>query len=345
MRKPSAPPIRYAMGRVTVEEGRLAQASPHLAPAPVAVEMAQRLQSHVPANGFFKRVAVRDGFDVSFLDVTVEKSSISQGVDIGPHLSITILIEADGRGWMTDSAGRRIGEDYRYRSGTTYVVFLESDISGSYEIPAGTRFKIVDIRLSLSFLRSLDVVPMLRQAGPRHRLAKASGAGYWIGWFPTSPSLQRAATAMRELAFESGPGDLAVEARALDILSEILDLMKRPADRAAGTVGGRDLARLAAARARMLDDLERAWTIAELAHEVGLNEKKLKTGFRQQFGFPVHAFLQSARLSRAKELLAAGGISVTEVAQRVGYSNLSHFAKIYRRQFGTSPLLDSRRRA
>lgn len=337
MQKPSPDRVHYSMGRVAVEEGRLAQGSPDLAPTPVAAEIAQRLQSNVPASGRFKRVAVRSGFDVSFLDVTIEKASMSHGVDIGPHLSITVLIEADGRGWMTDRDGGRIGDEYRYRSGTTYVVFLESDISGSYEIPAGTRFRIVDLRLSLDFLESLDVVPLLRQAGSRHHLTKALGEGYWIGWFPTSPSLHRAATAAQELAFDPGQNDLTVEARALDILSEILDVMKRSADRMPGAISGRDLARLAAAKARMLDNLERPWTIAELALEVGLNEKKLKTGFRQQFGSPVHAFLQSARLVRAKELLETGQTSVTEVAHRVGYSNPSHFAKIYRRQFGVSP--------
>ena len=36
-------------------------------------------------------------------------------------------------------------------------------------------------------------------------------------------------------------------------------------------------------------------------------------------------------------LLQAGEINVTEAALRVGYANLSHFAKAFKSMFGVSP--------
>lgn len=54
-------------------------------------------------------------------------------------------------------------------------------------------------------------------------------------------------------------------------------------------------------------------------------------------GSPIYAFLQRARLDRARSLIEGGGLSVTEAALQVGYSNPSHFARLFRREFGIAP--------
>jgi AraC-like DNA-binding protein len=47
--------------------------------------------------------------------------------------------------------------------------------------------------------------------------------------------------------------------------------------------------------------------------------------------------MRTHRLLRAAELLSGHGGNVTEVAYRVGFKSLSHFAKAFREQFGVSP--------
>ena len=79
------------------------------------------------------------------------------------------------------------------------------------------------------------------------------------------------------------------------------------------------------------------WTIAGLAREVGINERKLKQGFRQVLGRTIHDHLERTRISAAQTLLAEEGLSVTEAALAVGYSTPSHFAKVFKRRVGTSP--------
>ncbi|MFX7804591.1 AraC family transcriptional regulator, partial [Acinetobacter baumannii] len=79
----------------------------------------------------------------------------------------------------------------------------------------------------------------------------------------------------------------------------LIGLMRRPVQRR-GTPG-RDTRRLAEARALILGDLARNWTIRDIARAVGLNEKKLKSGFRDAYGLPVHGFLQRARLDAARD--------------------------------------------
>lgn len=71
------------------------------------------------------------------------------------------------------------------------------------------------------------------------------------------------------------------------------------------------------ARDLLLSDLARPWTIADLARRTGLNEKRLKTGFRAAFGKPVYRFLQEARLSEARRLLEEEDASVTDAFRRL----------------------------
>ena len=48
-------------------------------------------------------------------------------------------------------------------------------------------------------------------------------------------------------------------------------------------------------------------------------------------------FIRIFRLERAAELLTAEGLNVTEVADRVGFSDPKYFSSCFRRHFGVSP--------
>jgi AraC-like DNA-binding protein len=77
--------------------------------------------------------------------------------------------------------------------------------------------------------------------------------------------------------------------------------------------------------------------LPELARSVGLNEFKLKVGFRVLFGASVFGYLRTQRMDRARRLLAHRELSVTEVAAHVGYQNPSKFAAAFRKHFGFPP--------
>ena len=48
-------------------------------------------------------------------------------------------------------------------------------------------------------------------------------------------------------------------------------------------------------------------------------------------------FIRIFRLERAAELLAAHDLTITEVADRVGFSDPKYFSSCFRRHFGVSP--------
>ena len=48
-------------------------------------------------------------------------------------------------------------------------------------------------------------------------------------------------------------------------------------------------------------------------------------------------YLIQLRMEEAKRLLSSGGISVKDTAKMVGYNNISHFIKTFKRRVGASP--------
>jgi AraC family transcriptional regulator len=106
---------------------------------------------------------------------------------------------------------------------------------------------------------------------------------------------------------------------------------------AAPSLSGSDRARLLRARAILLADLTRAPSLAALATASGLSLVKLKRGFRQLFGNSVYGLFQRERMHQAYRCLQSGEVSVISVAVDLGYSNASHFAAAFRKQFGINP--------
>lgn len=94
----------------------------------------------------------------------------------------------------------------------------------------------------------------------------------------------------------------------------------------------------------LVRDMENPPSLAQLAKMAGLSEKKLKMGFKQVFGLPVFEYFRNYRLEIARELLASGGMNVTEVGMHIGYQNLSHFSHEFFRRYGVTPKKFHRKR-
>ena len=73
------------------------------------------------------------------------------------------------------------------------------------------------------------------------------------------------------------------------------------------------------------------------ARMCGRSLSAFKRDFQQLFNAPPGRWLREQRLRRAKLLLSAGDLQVSEVAFQCGFENLSHFSKAFKEEFGHSP--------
>lgn len=87
----------------------------------------------------------------------------------------------------------------------------------------------------------------------------------------------------------------------------------------------------------ILSNLANHHTISQLSERFGLNEFKLKTGFRQLYELPPFRFLAMERIQKSCTLLKDTNIPVTDIAKMLGYGYTTNFDAAFKRSMGITP--------
>jgi AraC family transcriptional regulator, transcriptional activator of the genes for pyochelin and ferripyochelin receptors len=165
---------------------------------------------------------------------------------------------------------------------------------------------------------------------------------YGIESQPMTPELFRLLDEILYCDASGASRQLYLEGKGLELLALLIDRLEETERASSSRLSQTVIDRLQVARQILLARLETPPSLPELARRAGLNEAKLKAGFRVLFGASVFAYLRRERMEEARRLLRARNYNVTEVAARVGYSNPSKFAAAFRKQFGMSPSAGAR---
>lgn len=102
-------------------------------------------------------------------------------------------------------------------------------------------------------------------------------------------------------------------------------------------VNSADVERLLFIRNELLKDLSVPPVLSELAQIAAMSETKLKQLFKQTFGDTIYNYFQRARMEEAAFLLKQGKRSVAETGYELGFSNLSHFSRLFEKHYGLTP--------
>lgn len=77
--------------------------------------------------------------------------------------------------------------------------------------------------------------------------------------------------------------------------------------------------------------------IEQLCRALGMSRAQTYRKFSALNGRTLHDYLRSYRLRKARELLLTTDLNVSEAACVTGFSNLSHFSRIFSEEFGQQP--------
>ncbi|WP_315817343.1 AraC family transcriptional regulator [Paraflavitalea speifideaquila] len=99
-----------------------------------------------------------------------------------------------------------------------------------------------------------------------------------------------------------------------------------------------ELAKLREAWEYLLHHLDHPGTLMDLSYTIGLNDFKLKKGFKQLYGITIFEFLLEARMEKARRLLQETTMTVHAVAISVGYKNISSFTVAFKKNSASCPV-------
>ena len=81
----------------------------------------------------------------------------------------------------------------------------------------------------------------------------------------------------------------------------------------------------------------RAWTLEQLAREVGLSRSSFAERFTCFVGLPPMQYLQRWRLQIAASRLAEGNASIAAIAAEIGYESEAAFSRAFKKMIGEPP--------
>jgi AraC-like DNA-binding protein len=98
-----------------------------------------------------------------------------------------------------------------------------------------------------------------------------------------------------------------------------------------------DKERIVFARNYLLTHMNAPPSLIQLAAIAGINEFKLKRGFKEMFNQTVFGYLADVRLEMARRALREKQKTITQIAFELGFSSLQHFSAAFKKKFSVSP--------
>ncbi len=98
-----------------------------------------------------------------------------------------------------------------------------------------------------------------------------------------------------------------------------------------------DVDRIRSAKEWIENHLDTHFSTQQVARKAGINEYKLKKGFKALYGCGMYAYLLRQRLVIAKLALEQTRKPIKQIARQAGYSTVNNFAIAFKRRFGVTP--------
>lgn len=129
---------------------------------------------------------------------------------------------------------------------------------------------------------------------------------------------------------------LFLEAKVIEMLMLQLEQYEQNTHTST-TLKPQDVDKIHAVKTILEEHTLQSFTLMELARQVGLNDFKLKKGFKEIFGTTVFGYLSDLRMEHARHLLLEEKKTVAEAADATGFSQPHHFSAAFKKKFGYLP--------
>jgi len=89
---------------------------------------------------------------------------------------------------------------------------------------------------------------------------------------------------------------------------------------------------------RIYEEPQLAWNAAEAAQQLGISTSYFQHIYKKNFEISFNADVIHARISLAERLLKQTHLSVSEVAEKCGYTDVSYFMKLFKKKNGKTAM-------
>jgi AraC family transcriptional regulator, transcriptional activator of the genes for pyochelin and ferripyochelin receptors len=232
--------------------------------------------------------------------------------------------------------GGRVGLDLKETNFYTTLSALKHHCVYSneidYNLVIDKSVHIVHITVDREYYANLLQESEKTEASMKSRLLNREKV--WNGTADMSLAMKRAAQDILYNPLQGSLKSIFIEGKILEIVALQLNDFRQEKE---SKTGFRDEQVFFELRKYLEDNFTEEMSLRSLSRMFGVNEFKLKKGFKTLFRTTVFDYIHELRMMHARTLLLDEKKLVNEVANVVGYKNANHFSTAFKRKFGVTP--------
>lgn len=279
-------------------------------------------------SGYLTQVSCCRGTRIMDFNANFKRQVELNGVSRMPHMDMLFCL-GDDIHWELPQTWK----DFGILSGQSYIgTSLETVKRCVY--PAQCDIHLIEIKMPLN-----EIENTIAEIRENCNFYCGASKNKLLGKFQITPSIRVILQQIVKCPYQASLKRLYIEGKLLELVAVYLNEAVYQTQRVPGSVklSSQDIESIYQAKKILDENLAQTLSLSNLSKLVSLNEFKLKRGFKELFGVPVHTYVLDKRLELAKFLLEEKKQRVSDIAGLVGYGNMSHFAAAFRKKYGVNP--------
>jgi AraC-like DNA-binding protein len=213
------------------------------------------------------------------------------------------------------------------------ILLSSNDLRTEIRFPAGSNIQYVVVGITANRLRSV-----LSIEKPNHTIQTITAENASFLFFESlDPEMQLLLKNIVSVDMNNSMNNFYVQIKVQELMYLLFSKLSLRENTTFKNINSNDAEKLLVIRNEILGDLSTPPVLSELAMIASMSETKLKQLFKQTFGDTIYNYYQKARMEEAAFLLKQAKHSVSEVGYELGFSNLSHFSRLFEKQYGITP--------
>jgi len=287
-------------------------------------------------DGSLRIVRLRDGLDLFVNEYLLEESLILECLGTTPGYSqIGLKFYLSG---LLSGSIRGLNGEMLASPGSCSVIYCPQGAAGTIGISSGSKVCNIELAIAPELLRTMTDESDENHPVELQRLLNTVQEPYrQLG--QSNHLMSIALQQILHCPYQGATRRLYLESKGLELIVLYLEQLKadQPTPQKPHQLKPEDINQIYQARDILIHQMDNPPSLLSLARQVGINDHKLKQGFRQVFGTTVFGYLHNCRMERAAQLLQENQTTVTGVAQIVGFAHRGYFAAAFKRKFGVNP--------
>jgi AraC-like DNA-binding protein len=286
----------------------------------------------VMGEGYVRKVGFGDGFKLTIHRYVLKEDLILIRNPVPASKSVRTIFFYDNRKDL-DLNYNKEGSIPCSQKNDASILLSTNDLRTEIRFPADSNIQYVVVAITADRLRT---VLSIEKPNATLKTITAESDSY-LFFESLDTEMQLLLKNIVSVDMNHSLSDFYVQIKVLELMYLLFSKLSLRENTTVKHINSSDAEKLLVIRNELLRDLSTPPVVRELARTASMSETKLRQLFKQTFGDTIYDYYQRARMEEAAFLLKQAKHSVSEVGYELGFSNLSHFSRLFEKQYGITP--------